>query len=174
LNLNFDMIGSPNFVRFVYDGNNSAGGGTVGPAGSGAIEQIFLDYFASQNLANAPTPFNGRSDYGPFIAAGIPAGGLFTGAEGVKTAAQASIYGGTAGAPYDPCYHLACDTYANNNNTALDQMSDAVAHAVLLFSKQNFDKQPLVDPAAASARAVTSASGLDSSPHPAQDALVEE
>jgi len=156
LNLNFDMIGSPNFVRFVYDGNNSAGGGTVGPAGSGAIEQVFLDYFASQNLPNEPTPFNGRSDYGPFIAAGIPAGGLFTGAEGVKTAAQVATYGGTAGAQYDPCYHLACDTFANNSNTALDQMSDAVAHAVLLFSKENFAKQPLVDPAAATARTASS------------------
>jgi Zn-dependent M28 family amino/carboxypeptidase len=160
LNLNFDMIGSPNFVRFVYDGNNSAGGGTVGPAGSGAIEQIFLDYFASQNLPVEPTPFNGRSDYGPFIAPniGIPAGGLFTGAEGIKTAAQVATYGGTAGAQYDPCYHLACDTFANNSNTALDQMSDAVAHAVLLFSKRNFDQAPLVDPAVTAARSVTSSS----------------
>jgi Zn-dependent M28 family amino/carboxypeptidase len=151
LMLNFDMIGSPNFVRFVYDGNNSGGGGAVGPAGSGAIEQMFLDYFASQGLSTEPTPFNGRSDYGPFIAAGvnIPAGGLFTGAEGIKTAAQAAVYGGTAGQPYDPCYHLACDTFDNNSNTALDQMSDAVAHSVLLFSKRNFDQNPLVDPVVA-------------------------
>jgi hypothetical protein len=162
LNLNFDMIGSPNFVRFVYDGNNSAGGGTVGPAGSGAIEQLFLDYFASQGLANAPTPFNGRSDYGPFIATGIPAGGLFTGAEGIKTAEQAETYGGTAGAAYDPCYHLACDTYANNSNTALDQMSDAVAHSVLLFSKRNFDKEPLVDPAVPATTGAFSSGGLHS------------
>ena len=158
LNLNFDMVGSPNFVRFVYDGNNSAGGGTVGPAGSGAIEQLFLDYFASRGLANEPTPFNGRSDYGPFIATGIPAGGLFTGAEGVKTAAQAATYGGTAGDQYDPCYHLACDTYSGTNTalarTALDQMSDAAAHAVLLFSKRNFDKEPLIDPTVAAARVV--------------------
>ena len=71
---------------------------------------------------------------------------LFTGAEGRKTAEQAAIYGGTAEAPYDPCYHLACDTYDNNSDTGLDQMSDAVAHAVLLFSKRNFDQNPLVDP----------------------------
>src|SRR5688572_186377 len=170
LMLNFDMIGSPNFVRFVYDGNNSAGGGAVGPAGSGAIEQLFLDYFASQGLANAPTPFNGRSDYGPFIAAGIPAGGLFTGAEGIKTAEQAAIYGGTAGAQYDPCYHQACDTFTNNSNTALDQMSDAVAHAVLLFSKRNFAQQPLVDPAVASALAAKAATESDRGLHPAHDA----
>ena len=176
LNLNFDMLGSPNFVRFVYDGNNSAGGGTVGPAGSGAIEQLFLDYFASQGLEAAPTPFNGRSDYGPFIAAGIPAGGLFTGAEGVKTAAQAATYGGTAGQQYDSCYHLACDTYSGTNTalarTGLDQMSDAVAHAVLLFSKRNFDKSPLVDPAAASA-AARAASVSDNGPQPGQDTVID-
>jgi Zn-dependent M28 family amino/carboxypeptidase len=52
--------------------------------------------------ANEPTPFNGRSDFGPFIAQGIPAGGLFIGAEGLKTAAQVAIYGGIEGAQYDP------------------------------------------------------------------------
>ena len=54
--------------------------------------------------------------------------------------------------------------------TALDQMSDAVAHAVLLFSKRNFDKDPLTTPIAApAAKAVTTASGSDSGPHPAHD-----
>ncbi len=149
LNLNFDMIGSPNFVRFVYDGNNSAfpvgPGAAAGPPGSGAIEEVFHAYFASQGLPSAETPFSGRSDYGPFIEVGIPAGGLFTGAEGRKTAEQASIYGGRAEAPYDPCYHLVCDTFTNNSNTGLDQMSDAVAHSVAYFSKWNFNKNALVD-----------------------------
>ncbi len=63
---------------------------------------------------------SGRSDYGPFMAQGvnIPVGGLFTGAKGTKTAAEAALFGGTAGAAYDPCYHQACDTYANNSNTS--------------------------------------------------------
>ncbi|HEY0602335.1 MAG TPA: M28 family metallopeptidase [Herpetosiphonaceae bacterium] len=149
LNLNFDMIGSPNFVRFVYDGDNSAfapPNATQGPPGSGEIERVFRDYFASQGLPVEPTPFNGRSDYGPFITDGIPAGGLFTGAEGVKTAAQAAVYGGTVGQQFDPCYHLACDTYNNNSNVVLDQMSDAVAHAVLHFAKRNLTREPLVNP----------------------------
>jgi Zn-dependent M28 family amino/carboxypeptidase len=133
VNLNFDMVGSPNFVRFVYDGDGS-GAGDAGPNGSKTVEKVFLDYFASQNLATEPTAFDGRSDYGPFIAVGIPAGGLFTGAEGIKTADEAALYGGVAGEPYDPCYHQACDTFTNNNNTALDQMSDAAAHAVLSFA----------------------------------------
>lgn len=133
LNLNFDMIGSPNFVRFVYDGNGSDTP-LRGPAGSKAIEEVFLDYFAEQGLATEPTAFDGRSDYGPFIAVGIPAGGLFTGAEGIKTEEQVDVYGGTAGEQYDPCYHLACDTFGNISLEALDQMSDAAAHAVLTFA----------------------------------------
>jgi len=141
LMLNFDMLGSPNFVRFVYDGDGSSG--TAGPPGSDAIEEVFETYFASQDLAIAPTAFDGRSDYGPFIGTtspghedGIPAGGLFSGAEGIKTAAQAVTYGGTAGQQYDPCYHQACDTFANNSDTGLDQLTDAAAHAVLTWSKR--------------------------------------
>ncbi|MDA7086190.1 M20/M25/M40 family metallo-hydrolase [Pseudomonas sp. SA3-5] len=133
VNLNFDMIGSPNFARFVYDGDGSATG-TAGPNGSDNIEQVFLKYFADQGLPVEPTAFDGRSDYGPFIAVGIPAGGLFTGAEGIKTPEQAAIYGGVAGEPYDPCYHLACDTFDNNSDEALEQMADAAAHAVFTFA----------------------------------------
>ena len=76
------MIASPNFVRFVYDGDGSDT--PTGPEGSAQIEQVFLDYFASQGLASEPTAFDGRSDYGPFIDAGIPAGGLFTGPRGSR------------------------------------------------------------------------------------------
>jgi Zn-dependent M28 family amino/carboxypeptidase len=134
VNLNFDMVGSPNFVRFVYDGDGSAFGVT-GPNGSARVEQVFLDYFASQGLATEPTEFDGRSDYFAFINNGIPAGGLFTGAEGIKTAEQAAVYGGTAGVAYDPCYHQACDTIDNLSDDALDQMSDAIAHATLTFAE---------------------------------------
>jgi Zn-dependent M28 family amino/carboxypeptidase len=83
--LNFDMIGSPNFVRFVYDGDGpTLPLGRPSPEGSGQIEKVFLDYFASQNLATEPTPFDGRSDYQPFFDAGIPAGGLFSGSYGIR------------------------------------------------------------------------------------------
>jgi hypothetical protein len=133
-NLNFDMVGSPNYVRFVYDGDGSATG-TAGPPGSAQIENLFNTYFAGQGLANDPTPFNGRSDYGPFIAVGIPAGGLFSGAEGIKTPEQAAVYGGTAGQAYDVCYHQACDTINNLNTSALAELGDAAAHAVLTLAR---------------------------------------
>lgn len=134
LYLNFDMVGSPNFVRFVYDGDGSATP-DAGPEGSAQIEQVFLQYFAEQGLASAPTAFDGRSDYGPFIEVGIPAGGLFSGAEGEKTPAEAAIYGGTAGLAYDPCYHRACDTAANVSESALDQLGDAAAHSVITLAQ---------------------------------------
>jgi Zn-dependent M28 family amino/carboxypeptidase len=141
--VNFDMVGSPNYVRFVYDGDNSAfpvgPGAAAGPPGSAFLEDMFVDYFNAVGQANDPTPFSGRSDYGPFIAVGIPAGGLFTGAEGIKTAEQAATYGGTAGIAYDPCYHQACDTFANNSNAALDSMSDAAAHVILTLSRVKVD-----------------------------------
>jgi Zn-dependent M28 family amino/carboxypeptidase len=110
-----------------------------GPPGSAHLEDLFVDYFNAVGLSSDPTPFSGRSDYGPFIEVGIPSGGLFTGAEGIKSAAQAAEFGGTAGVAYDPCYHLACDTYDNNSNTGLDQMSDAAAHVVLTLSRTKVD-----------------------------------
>lgn len=134
VNLNFDMVGSPNSVNFVYDGDGDALG-VSGPNGSGVVEDVFTDYFDSQDIPWEPTDFDGRSDYFGFIEAGIPAGGLFTGAEGIKSAEQAAIFGGIAGEPYDPCYHAACDTTNNINDDTLDLMADAIAHSTLIFAE---------------------------------------
>lgn len=133
VNLNFDMVASPNPVRFVYDGDGGAFG-AEGPNGSDTVEDVFLAYFASQGLATAPTEFDGRSDYFGFIENGIPAGGLFTGAEGIKSQEEADVFGGTAGRPYDPCYHAACDTITNIDPVVLEQMADAIAHSTLTFA----------------------------------------
>jgi aminopeptidase Y len=136
LYLNFDMIGSPNHVFFVYDGDDSdLVGAGAGPAGSAEIEKTFERFYTQRGIPFKGTDFSGRSDYGPFIATGIPAGGLFTGAEGLKTAEEAALWGGTAGQAYDPCYHLACDTYDNINLHAFDVNSDAVAYATLLYAQ---------------------------------------
>lgn len=135
LYLNFDMIGSPNYVFFIYDGDDSDGVGTgPGPEGSAQIEELFEAYYESIGEPFKGTDFSGRSDYGPFIAAGIPSGGLFTGAEGIKTPDEAALWGGTAGDQYDPCYHLACDTFDNVSLNALDINSDAVAASVLTYA----------------------------------------
>ncbi|MBB3728929.1 M28 family metallopeptidase [Nonomuraea dietziae] len=101
--LNFDMVGSPNAGYFLYDGDNSDGVGSgPGPAGSAELERTLQDYFASIGVPTRGTDFDGRSDYGPFISRGIPAGGTFTGAEGIKSSAQAQLWGGTAGQALRP------------------------------------------------------------------------
>ncbi|HEU4424495.1 MAG TPA: M20/M25/M40 family metallo-hydrolase [Pilimelia sp.] len=129
--LNFDMVGSPNAGYFVYDGDDSAGTGAgPGPAGSTEIEAVIRQHFTAIGVPMEDTDFDGRSDYGPFIAVGIAAGGTFTGAERSKTSAQAAKWGGTAGQAFDVCYHRSCDTSANINDPALDRNADAIAHAV--------------------------------------------
>ncbi|MFI5805723.1 M28 family metallopeptidase [Streptomyces sp. NPDC051561] len=131
LYLNFDMIASPNFAQFVYDGDNSDGvGEPAGPEGSAQLEKGINDFLDSKKFPHEGTDFDGRSDYGPFIAVGVPSGGTFTGAEGVMTAAQAAKYGGTAGVAYDKCYHSKCDDLSNVNMKALDINVDVIANAV--------------------------------------------
>jgi Zn-dependent M28 family amino/carboxypeptidase len=140
LYLNFDMIGSPNHVFFIYDGDDSDGEGAgPGPEGSAQIENLFESYYTQVDQPFKGTDFSGRSDYGPFIAVGIPAGGLFTGAEGIKTDEEVGLWGGTAGDQYDPCYHLACDTFDNINLDAYDVNSDAVAFATLQYAMNTQD-----------------------------------
>lgn len=139
LYLNFDMIGSPNYVFFIYDGDDSDGvGAGPGPEGSAQIEELFESYYQMVGQPYKGTDFSGRSDYGPFIAVGIPSGGLFTGAEGIKTPEEEAIWGGTAGEQYDPCYHLACDTYDNISLEALDVNADAVAYSALQYAMNTF------------------------------------
>ncbi|MYS10602.1 M20/M25/M40 family metallo-hydrolase [Streptomyces sp. SID6041] len=120
--LNFDMIGSPNPGYFVYDDDPT-------------IEKTFKDYFAGLGVpTEIETEGDGRSDHAPFKKAGIPVGGLFTGAGSKKTAAQAQKWGGTSGQSFDRCYHSSCDTTANIDETALDRNSDAAAHAIWTLS----------------------------------------
>jgi Zn-dependent M28 family amino/carboxypeptidase len=137
LYMNYDMIGSPNYIFMVYDADQStfpAPEGVPIPAGSEAVEDVYEIFYTWKGEPYDDTEFSGRSDYEAFILNGIPASGIFTGAEEIKTPEQQAIWGGVAGQQFDPCYHLACDTYANNNDHALDVNSDAVAFAALTFA----------------------------------------
>jgi Zn-dependent M28 family amino/carboxypeptidase len=135
LYLNLDMVGSPNPGYLAYDGDNSDNEGAgPGPEGSATVERVLLEQLSSTGVAAAGTDFDGRSDYGPFVAVGIPSGGLFTGAEEIKTPEQAQRWGGTAGQPFDPCYHRACDRIDTIDRTALDRNTDAVAGSVGRFA----------------------------------------
>ncbi|HEV2797693.1 MAG TPA: M20/M25/M40 family metallo-hydrolase [Nocardioides sp.] len=137
LYLNFDMIGSPNYYFGIYDADQSsfkAPAGVTVPKGSEHIEGTLESFYTVRDEPYDDSAFSGRSDYQAFINNGIPSGGLFTGAEVVKTAKQQAIWGGVAGKSFDPCYHLACDTIANVNQKALDVNADAVAFAVLTYA----------------------------------------
>lgn len=129
--LNFDMVGSPNFIYGVYDADESTFPAPVPvPPGSEALEDLFEAYYSIESIPYEDTAFSGRSDYQAFINVGIPASGLFTGAEGIKSVEQAAIWGGTAGDQYDPCYHQACDTIDNLSSEALEVNVDAIAYAI--------------------------------------------
>ena len=158
LYLNFDMIASPNTGYFVYDGDDSdAVGAGAGPYGSAQIEKAFVDYLgAGKSVPTEGTDFSGRSDYGEFIAQGIPAGGLFTGAEGIKTAPQAAKWGGTAGVAYDKCYHQKCDNLGNIDRVALDRNGDAIAWVTASYGISTEDVNGVPPrPQRAEARAAT-------------------
>lgn len=140
LYLNFDMLGSPNPGYFTYDGNQSAPPGDGGsvprvPEGSPGIERTFVGYLGAQGKTAEDTSFDGRSDYDGFTMAGIPAGGLFSGAEENKTAAQAKLWGGTADAPFDPNYHKATDTLEHVDRDALRINGGGVPYAVGLYAQ---------------------------------------
>jgi Zn-dependent M28 family amino/carboxypeptidase len=137
LYMNYDMVGSPNYIFMVYDADEStfpAPAGVSIPDGSEAIEDLYESYYTMVGEPYDDTEFSGRSDYQAFIENDIPSGGLFTGAEEIKTAEQQAIWGGVTGAQFDPCYHLACDTFANNNDHALEVNSDLIAFSALTFA----------------------------------------
>ncbi|WP_406482530.1 M28 family metallopeptidase [Streptomyces platensis] len=116
--LNFDMIGSPNPGYFVYDDDTR-------------LEKVFKDFFAKKNIATEKeTEGDGRSDHASFKDAGIAVGGLFSGADYKKTEEQAKNWGGEAGKAFDACYHQSCDTAKNIDDKALDNNTDAIAHAL--------------------------------------------
>lgn len=158
LYMNYDMIGSPNAGYFAYDGDNSDGvGAGPGPYGSAQIEKTLTDYLGSRGIQTEGTDFTGRSDYGEFIAAGIPAGGLDTGAEVLKTEAQAAKWGGRAGVAYDPCYHQACDNLGNIDRVVLDHNADGVAWALGVYATSTQDVNGVTPDKAAAKRHRTSA-----------------
>ncbi|KAK0724109.1 peptidase family M28 [Lasiosphaeris hirsuta] len=100
---NFDMIGSPNPMFGISQYINSG----IGP-------ELLADYLESKGKNVTYAEFDGRSDYAGFVELGIPTAGLFTG----------------DGAPWDPCYHQACDNLDNINWEAFTVNAKAAARAV--------------------------------------------
>ncbi len=139
LYLNFDMLASPNPGYFTYDGDQSLPadqrGNPVVPEGSAGIERSLAAYLNSAGKTPQDTSFDGRSDYDGFTVAGIPAGGLFSGAEVKETQEEAKLWGGAADQPFDPNYHKDTDTLDHIDKTALGINGDGVAYAIGLYAQ---------------------------------------
>ena len=127
--LNFDMLGSPNPVRQVYAVQD-----TTRPDANRVIADLFGAALDAQGVTWETISLGCQADHCPFNHAGLPTGGLFSGANEIKTPAQVELFGGTAAAPQDPCYHLACDTTANIDREVLEQLAEAAAWVVGRFA----------------------------------------
>ena len=120
--MDYDMMASPNFAYQIYNATNAAN-----PKGSEELRNLYVDWYEEQGLNYTFIPFDGRSDYDGFIRGGIPAGGIATGAEGVKTEREAEMFGGVAGEWYDKNYHQIGDDLTNVNYTAWE-VNTKVSH----------------------------------------------
>ena len=135
LYLNFTMLGSPNAGFFTDDGDQSGPPGTGVsaadvPEGSAGIERTLAGYLNLAGKRAADMPLDTRADYHPFMVAGVPIGGMTTGASQTKTTVQARLWGGQAGVPFDPNFQTPRDTMDTINRDALAVMGSGVGFAV--------------------------------------------
>ena len=140
LYLNFDMLGSPNPGYLTYDGDQSAApdpreANPRVPEGSAGIERTFVVYLEDAGKAAQDTSFVGRSDYDGFTKAGVPAGGLYSGAEEKMTRGQADLWDGKADEPFDPNYHKDTDTLDHIDRRAMEINGAGVADVVGIYAQ---------------------------------------
>lgn len=147
--MDYDMLASPNFAYQVYNATNDAH-----PVGSEQLRDLYVDWYEAHDLNYTFIPFDGRSDYDGFIRAGIPAGGIATGAEVIKTEEESELFGGRAGEAFDECYHLLCDDTGNVNVTAWELNTKLVAHSVATYAA-SFEGFPKRDSDALRANSAT-------------------
>ena len=148
------VAGSKNFQNWVYDANVFIPRGTPSRAFNGSIimSDLFFEFFDANNLPRDSDLFDGRSDYGPFLAAGIPAGGVDAGADKTKTEANRQRYqrmtgwGGVANEENDQCYHQACDTIGNIHWGVYTNMTQSAAYVLEKLAFQSDLRQYLGNP----------------------------
>jgi hypothetical protein len=140
LYLGADALGSPNAGYFTYDGDQSGQPNPdippqSVPAGSAGIERTLAGYLNLGGVRPADMPLSRTADYAPFLAAGVPIGGLTTGTSQRKTEVQARLWGGQAGVAFDPNYHTPRDNIDNVDRKALSVMGQALAFALGTYAQ---------------------------------------
>jgi Zn-dependent M28 family amino/carboxypeptidase len=141
VNIDTDMIASPNYVRGVWDGSELPD--PVLASKCKVLSEIFTSWFADQGLETTAFHFNGRSDFAAFLDSGIPASGVITGEDEIKTPDGAAKFGGISGIVLDPCYHQDCDRLKFLEGPGFDileQNLNALANALhVLATKKDID-----------------------------------
>jgi Zn-dependent M28 family amino/carboxypeptidase len=145
LNLNCDMIASPNYFFGIHD-VSTAPATTPSQAlnGTSRIADLFRQWFNEQKLPWSDSTLC-CTDFIPFLAAGIPVGDVHTGTSDLKPADERDRYsamlgignGGIANAGYDPCYHRQCDRITNINPFAFEKVVQSVAYAIEYLGRLN-------------------------------------
>jgi aminopeptidase S len=132
LYVNLDMVASPNVGYFVQGGTGDRE--EAGPTGSAEVARVLTEELARVGVTAQGDVLDGLSDYEPFVQAGIPTGGVFSGDDTDKTDAQARAWGGEAGEEFDSCYHQDCDRLDNVDRVALGRFTDAVGASLRRFA----------------------------------------
>lgn len=145
--MDYDMMASPNYEYEVYDADNENS-----PNGSGNLKDLYVDWYHKNGLNYTFVPFDGRSDYVGFIENGIPAGGIATGAEKIKSPSDQERYGGIPNQSFDYCYHQLCDNLENPNYDAWLINTKLIAHSVAVYAK-SFKGFPVRETATAASKA---------------------
>ncbi|TDT33583.1 M20/M25/M40 family metallo-hydrolase [Naumannella halotolerans] len=170
--LNFDMVASPNYSVGVYDADESTYTAPVEvPEGSIQIESLFTDNFDADGQPWVDSEFSGRSDYQAFIDNGVAAGGIFSGADGSKTAEEVEMFGGTEGIPYDPNYHSPEDDIDNVSTEALDIFIPSIAEAIFTLAYDSSTvngKYPVEEPTPTPMPTESAPSPTESAPSPTE------
>ncbi|CAG8599567.1 8157_t:CDS:2 [Dentiscutata erythropus] len=128
--LNFDMLGSPNYIPFILQGSDAP---PDARDGSIRIQHMLEKVFDKLREPYDISDMLGGSDFLPFIQNSIPSGGIYTGSSEIKSRKSQQKFGGIANAPLDPCYHQACDILDNVSEDAIELTSKAALEVIINF-----------------------------------------
>lgn len=122
--LNYDMVSKG---YWGVSDNDGRAHGSVAPAGSEVVQEIYHDFFGGLGLEVTPAVLTNGSDYASFWQIlNKPFGFLNTG----------------TGVEQDPCYHQACDTIENPDPNVITVNAKAAAHQLSIMAMKGQELIP--------------------------------